>query len=77
MDTFPLRTGLGGDPTFRELMGRVRETVAGAFAHAEVPLERLAAELHGSGAGSRTPLFQAFFNLLAAGGSSSPSRGWR
>ncbi|HEV2146578.1 MAG TPA: condensation domain-containing protein [Longimicrobiaceae bacterium] len=68
VNTFPLRTDLGGDPTFRELLGRVRESMVGAFAHADVPLEQLAAELHGSGAGSRTPLFQAFFNLLVAGG---------
>ena len=40
-----LRTDLGGDPTFAELLGRVRETAFEAFAHPQAPFEHLAAQL--------------------------------
>jgi hypothetical protein len=61
-----LRTDLSGDPTFRELLGRVRETTLGAYEHGEVPYERLVQELRGEdGAGAE---FRAVFSLQNAPG---------
>jgi amino acid adenylation domain-containing protein len=60
-----LRTSLDGDPTFRELMRRVRQTVSEAFKHQELPLETLVKELRPERDPSRHPLFQAMFVLQA------------
>jgi hypothetical protein len=50
-----LRTDLGGDPTFVELLGRVRETAFEAFAHEQVPFEHLAAALLPAAGGAGLP----------------------
>ncbi|HBL30033.1 MAG TPA: non-ribosomal peptide synthetase, partial [Acidobacteria bacterium] len=64
LNTLVLRTGLGGEPGFRDLVARVREVTLGAFSHQDVPFEAILASLPQPRDLSRTPLFQVMVNLL-------------
>ncbi|GAA2598855.1 amino acid adenylation domain-containing protein [Actinomadura fulvescens] len=64
-----LRAPLGGDPTFTALLARTRAIALDAYAHQELPFERLVGELDVARDVSRSPLFQALFAMqnFAAG----------
>jgi hypothetical protein len=66
VNTLPVRIDLRHDPTFIDVVSRVREAVVGAYAHQELPFERLVEELQPERRATEAPLCQAVFNFSPA-----------
>lgn len=65
VNTLPLRTELSSNPSFREALGRVRRSLEEAFAHGELPFEKIVELLQPERALSRNPLFRIMFVMQA------------
>lgn len=70
-----LRTGLEGDPTFEEVLERVRATALDALVHQHLPFDRLVEEIRPNRDRSHNPLFQVTFNYMDGLGAEDPEPG--
>jgi amino acid adenylation domain-containing protein/non-ribosomal peptide synthase protein (TIGR01720 family) len=68
VNTLVIRGGTSGDPTFRDLLRQTRDSCLGAYAHQDLPFEKLVEELQPQRDLARNPLFQVFFAMYEAAG---------
>ncbi len=64
LNNLALRSDLSGNPNFREALGQVKKTALEAYAHQDVPFEKLIEALKPERDLGRTPIFQVYFNLF-------------
>jgi amino acid adenylation domain-containing protein len=64
VNTLALRGDLSGQPTFRQLLGRLKDAARGAYAHQEVPFEKVVEAVRPDRDPGRSPLFQVMFVLF-------------
>src|SRR6185295_11746900 len=62
LNTLALRVDLSGEPTFRELLGRVRRVALEAYANQEVPFDQVVDAVQPRRDVSRSPIFEVWYN---------------